>query len=147
VFNEERQVFMAQRGHEARNERECWEFPGGSVIFGETLSDAIVREFMEEYGMHIKVLRLLGVVDHLITQEKQHWVSITFIAQHFGGEPQILEPSKCMGIGWFALSGLPEPQSSATRTSLDQYLGDDSMVAQVVRTHSQHGPASVENTK
>lgn len=118
VFNAEGRVFLAQRGAKAKNERGCWEFPGGGVDFGERLEDAIRREFMEEYGMEIAVDRLLHVVDHLIPAEGQHWVSPTFVGRHAGGEPRIAEPEKCAAIGWFRLDELPAPLSLATQEDM-----------------------------
>jgi mutator protein MutT len=111
VFDATGQVFLAQRGPLAKNERGCWEFPGGSLDYGERLEDAIVREFAEEYGMQIGELRLLHVVDHILPAEGQHWVSPTYLARHLGGEPSIREPGKCSAIGWFAMDDLPAPLS------------------------------------
>lgn len=121
VFNDRGEVFLAQRGPQAKNERGCWEFPGGSVDFGERLEDAIRREFVEEYGMEIVVERLLHVVDHLLPVEGQHWVSPTFLARHTGGEPRIVEPEKCSAIGWFPLLALPSPLSVATAEDMRIY--------------------------
>jgi mutator protein MutT len=121
VFNDEVYVFLAQRGPKAKNERGCWEFPGGSVEFGERLADAIQREFREEYNMQIEVLELLDVSDHILPDEGQHWVSPTFIARHTAGEPRILEPEKCTAIGWFPLNALPEPLSQVTQDDVREY--------------------------
>jgi mutator protein MutT len=121
VFNKKGQVFLAQRGPKAKNERGCWEFPGGSVEFGETLIEAIRREFREEYAMEIEVVELLDVSDHILLGEGQHWVSPTFIARHAGGEPRIVEPEKCTAIGWFALTALPEPLSLVTLDDVRHY--------------------------
>lgn len=118
VFNDRGQVFLSQRGPKAKNERGTWEFPGGGVNFGETLADAIRREFLEEYGMVIEVEALLGVDDHILPDEGQHWVSPTFIARHVSGEPRIMEPEKCATIGWFALESLPAPLSVITQTNV-----------------------------
>ena len=82
VFNDQNEVFLAQRGPQAKNERGTWEFPGGSVEFGEKLVDAIQREFREEYGMVIAVTDLLSVDDHILPDECQHWVSPTYLARH-----------------------------------------------------------------
>jgi len=122
-------VFLARRGPEARNERGCWEFPGGGVNFGETLAAAIAREFREEYGVEIRIVGLLGVFDHILPEEGQHWVSATYVARHESGVPRILEPAKCSEIGWFDLSALPEPLSAITQENLRVYLG------RVQRTH------------
>ena len=114
VFDDAGRVFLAKRGPQANNERGYWEFPGGTVEFGERLEDAIRREFHEEYGMEIAIVELLCVSDHILPDEGQHWVSPSFIARHTGGTPQIQEPAKCAAIGWFALDALPQPLSAVT---------------------------------
>jgi 8-oxo-dGTP diphosphatase len=114
-------VFLARRGPAARNEAGCWEFPGGMVGFGETLEAAVCREFAEEYGMTIAVTTLLGVTDHILAAEGQHWVSPSYLARHVCGEPTIREPDRCTAIGWFDLSALPEPLSQVSRSALDDY--------------------------
>jgi 8-oxo-dGTP pyrophosphatase MutT (NUDIX family) len=37
IVNRTGELFLAKRGPLAKNERGLWEFPGGSVEFGETL--------------------------------------------------------------------------------------------------------------
>ena len=110
-------VFLARRGPRARNEAGCWEFPGGTVQFGEKLEETVRREFREEYGMEIEVTGLLGVADHLLPGEGQHWVSVSFAARHVGGVPQIREPGKCIEIGWFNEDDLPSPLSQAAEAA------------------------------
>jgi len=121
VFDDEGRVFLAQRGPSASNERGTWEFPGGKVSFGEKLVEAVTREFVEEYGMIIETTELLGVNDHILREEQEHWVSPTFLARHISGEPRILEPEKCTAIGWFKLDELPEPLSLVTQDDVSMY--------------------------
>lgn len=102
VFNQAGELFLAQRGPAARNERGTWEFPGGGVHFGETLKDAIVRELDEEYGIQIQIDQMLGVFDHILLAEQQHWIFITYIATHVAGTSQITGSQKCTAIGWFS---------------------------------------------
>ncbi len=111
VINAVGEVFLSQRGPKAGNERGTWEFPGGGVKFGELLADAIVREFEEEYRMQIEVVELLTIFDHILPDERQHWVSPTYICRHISGEPRIMEPEKCSALGWFPLDELPQPLS------------------------------------
>ncbi len=121
VFNGKGEVFLARRGPRATNERGCWEFPGGKVTFGEKLIDTIKREFLEEYGMMIEITDLLGVEDHILPEEQQHWISPTYIGQFVGGEPRILEPEKCTEIGWFSLDHLPQPLSVISQSDVRIY--------------------------
>ena len=55
MVDDEGRVFLGLRGPAAKNERGLWEFPGGSVEFGERLGDALRREMAEEYGVKIAV--------------------------------------------------------------------------------------------
>jgi mutator protein MutT len=119
ILNADNQLFLARRGPEARNERHKWEFPGGGVEFGELLEEALVREVMEEYGFMIEVEELLDVVNHIIPDEKQHWVSPTFLCRYKTGIPRIREPHKCEAIGWFPLDRIPEQDLTiASKNSL-----------------------------
>lgn len=120
IFNDSGEVFLAKRGPGARNERHRWEFPGGSVEFGETLEQALKREINEEFGFQIEIVRLLDVVDHILPEEKQHWVSPTFLCRYRSGTPVIREPRKCEAIGWFAVDSIPAAGlSQASRKSLE----------------------------
>ena len=114
-------VFLAQRGPEAKNERGTWEFPGGTVEFGETLSAALRREMREEFDIQIEVGRLVDVADHILPDEGQHWISPTFICRVVSGRPRIMEPAKCSAIGWFAMDALPEMLSVITRDNLSNF--------------------------
>ncbi len=124
IINERGEVFLAKRGPLAKNERGLWEFPGGSVEFGEKLADALRREIREEYGLEIEVGALLDVVDHILPEEGQHWVSPTYLCKPLAGaaEPRILEPGKCTAIGWFAPSQAPEDLTVISRHNLAHYL-------------------------
>jgi 8-oxo-dGTP diphosphatase len=121
LVDEGGRLFLAQRGPLAKNERGLWEFPGGSVEFGETLAAALQREMVEEFGLEIEVGELLDVVDHLLPEEGQHWVSPTFICRVVGGEAEIREPGKCAAIGWFRLADIPPALTKITRQNLAHY--------------------------
>ena len=42
-----------------------WSFPGGGVDFGETLQEAIVREFKEETGLTVTVGSFLFIYEYI----------------------------------------------------------------------------------
>lgn len=77
---------------------------------------------MEEYGVELELLEQFPAVDHLLPDEGQHWVATTFLARLKPGQtPEIREPHKCDGIGWFALDKLPSPLSKITLADLKEY--------------------------
>lgn len=123
IFNTEGKVFIAQRGPKARNERGKWDFPGGSVEFGETCEDAIKREIKEEFDFDIEVIELLEVIDHIIREEGQHWVSPSWIALYESGEPKIMEPDKNTEFRWEWLDDINADElTSASRKNFETYV-------------------------
>ena len=114
-------LFLARRGPKAKNERGLWEFPGGSVEFGETLAQALRREIWEEYGIEIEVGDLLDVHDHILPDEGQHWVSPSFVCAITSGVPAIRETAKCTEIGWFAPGEMPADLTQVTRVNWIHY--------------------------
>jgi len=75
----------------------------------------------EEYGIEISVGELVDVVDHILPEEHQHWVSPTFICQIVLGEPSIREPEKCTEIGWFDVDQVPNELTQITKLNLERY--------------------------
>ena len=65
-----------------RSPRRDWEFPGGQVEEGETLTDALRREVLEETGITVSVGALVGVYSNL----KSHIVMFDFLCELIGGE-------------------------------------------------------------
>ncbi len=49
------------RRSENETETGVWEFPKGKVEFGEDPKDAVVREFVEETGLRVKIDRLIDI--------------------------------------------------------------------------------------
>ena len=95
---------------------------GGAVEFGETLDTAIKREIHEELGANIEVIEQFPAENHLIPEEKQHWVATTFLAKLKPGEQsKIMEPHKCDAIGWFSLNNLPTPLSIITQLDIKNH--------------------------
>jgi 8-oxo-dGTP diphosphatase len=52
-------VLLAQKSAAGRNPLQ-WEFPGGKVAAGESDSEALCREILEELNLKIEVLSLMG---------------------------------------------------------------------------------------
>ncbi|MDA1886508.1 NUDIX domain-containing protein [Bacillus cereus group sp. BY105LC] len=57
-----------------------YRFPGGSIEFGETAKEAIIRELMEEYDLKIDVQELAVVNEHIFewNNEKGHHCTLIY---------------------------------------------------------------------
>ena len=66
-----------------------WEFPGGKVEAGESVIDALKREFEEEIGVRIVSAEPWCGVEHVYVHA--HVRLHFYISRHWQGEPQSLE--------------------------------------------------------
>ena len=81
-----------------------WSIPGGLLEVGETLHEAAIREAMEETGLSVEPLELLGVFDRVLRDPdgriQYHYVLIDFLCRRTGGEA--LAGTDAEEVRWFS---------------------------------------------
>lgn len=83
-----------------RTDNDLYAIPGGALELGETLTQTVQREVMEETGIAVEVTGLIGVYsdpDHVIEftdGEVRQEFSICFRADPTGGKPRTSNESK-----------------------------------------------------
>ena len=81
-----------------------WEFPGGKVESGESIVDALKREFAEEIAVHIQSAEPWCGVEHIYPHA--HVRLHFYISRDWLGEPRALEGQQLAWQGEVALSPL-----------------------------------------
>jgi len=72
-------VLLIRRGHAPFKGR--YALPGGFVDVGETVEDACRRELLEETGVKVKRLELLGVYSDPRRDPRGHTCSVAYLAR------------------------------------------------------------------
>jgi 8-oxo-dGTP pyrophosphatase MutT (NUDIX family) len=117
VIDEQRRILLVQHSY-VRG----WHLPGGGVEPGETLIDALIRELREEANIEPTAPpRLHGIFFNERVSLRDH-VAV-YVLQDFRkiGEP--VPDREIVAHGFFALDGLPNDTTAATRQRIVEVVG------------------------
>lgn len=87
IQNAEGKILVTQR-NDPRNRfsHNKWQYPGGSIEFGEHPVDALVREIQEEVGIDVEpVIDQPIVYSHLYKEQNVHIIAMTYPAVYKSG--------------------------------------------------------------
>ena len=103
IFSQTRdRILMTQREDNSR-----WCLPGGGMDPGESAAEACVREVLEETGLEVKIVKLVGVYtspDILVEYpdgNKIQPVAFSFEAEVIGGELGLSDET--IDFGWYTV--------------------------------------------
>ena len=85
-----------------------FDLPGGSLEEGESLAEAMKREFQEETGIEIEIIRNIGVIDFMLPWDWKgythvHHTAVYYLVRKVGGEisiPEQFEGQDSLGALW-----------------------------------------------
>lgn len=106
VYNDRGEVLIGRR--KSQHGEGHWSFPGGHMEPGETPELCAAREAMEEAGIEIAKLKIIGVTNDIFSPEK-HYITIFVVGEHAGGIVRNCEPEKLESWQWRSLDDLPQP--------------------------------------
>jgi 8-oxo-dGTP diphosphatase len=103
-----------------------WNLPGGRQEHDELRDDTVIREFLEETGLRVRVEHLLYVSESFDRAGAMHVTNTTF-AVRGDGEPKIAaHDAHAVELGWFTREELAQKLHIAVvREPLLAYLGGD----------------------
>ena len=106
VWREDK-FLLVRRGKEPNKGQ--WSIPGGAQELGETVFAAAHREVREETCLEMTALRLVDVVDGIMTDDeghvKYHYTLVDVVGQYKSGEAVAADDAE--DVAWFGLDDLP----------------------------------------
>jgi mutator protein MutT len=119
VINDKGQILLVQRADNGK-----WAMPGGAFEVGETPAEGVVREALEETGVHCRAISLVGVFDSRLcsTPTRHHLYQFVFLCEPSNQE-RVEPPShaiEVLGTGWFPEDGLPEDLDPGHRSRIPE---------------------------
>lgn len=110
VLNAAGQILIAQRLEEGLLGG-LWEFPGGKQEPGETISETIRRELLEELGIEVLVGEKLISLEHSYGTKQLRFE--VHLCNWLAGEPQPLASQQLRWVAPAALAGYPFPAANS----------------------------------
>ena len=89
VVVDEGRVLLVRRGREPLKGQ--WSLPGGLLELGESLTDGVSREVLEETGLIVEPIELIELLDRIHHQEERvryHFVIADYLCRVKGGTLQ-----------------------------------------------------------
>lgn len=114
-----------------RTDNDLWSVPGGAMEFGESIKQTAVRETLEETGIEIEIVGLVGIytnparrIEYTSNGEVRQEFSVVFLGRPIGGEPATSAESS--EVHWIKPDELDQfPMNADVRKRIDQALSDD----------------------
>ncbi len=105
ILHEDR-VLLVRRGKSPSFGK--WTLPGGLVELGETTTEAIAREIVEECGIKIRLVDVCGVITRVVRDDadriRYHYVLVDYLA--YPDSMDVVAGSDAAEAQWFEIERL-----------------------------------------
>lgn len=105
VFKKGKFIMGCRKGAHGTN---TWSVPGGHLEFGETIEHGAAREVLEETGVEIKNVKIVGITNDIFKKEDKHYITIWVVSDWKKGNITITEPNKFIDQKWCDFEHLPK---------------------------------------
>lgn len=109
----------------SRSKYPGWQFPGGRVLWSESITQCVTREVLEETGLNIKLENIIGVFQRNTTPEDEEYLRFIFSVKSFKPKKNAFLDPGISDTKWFdmqkILDGKIPLQSQQILIELNRY--------------------------
>jgi 8-oxo-dGTP diphosphatase len=117
---------FAKRGKGARDGHGLWEISAGGLECGETITEGLHRELLEEFCVRPKKVEFIGYKETILRENDgtfiKHWISFEHLVEVDSNEVRIGEPDKCEAIEWRSIDDMPGKLSHGSESTIDNVI-------------------------
>ncbi|GEP24621.1 NUDIX hydrolase [Lentilactobacillus diolivorans] len=117
LLNDRQQVLL-----NLRTDTHNWSLPGGYLEFGETYSQACVREYKEDSGVEVEIIRPLKIFDEgsfsYPNGDQVQTITQLFLVRQIGGQLLTDETDETVRLDYFDFDQLPPLMNQQTEDML-----------------------------
>lgn len=88
--------------------KKMWALPGGLVLTGESLDDAVKRELKEEAGIDVNYLEQLYTFGDPARDPRNHAISVSYFGLVRPRDFQLVARTDAEDVAWFSIEKLPK---------------------------------------
>lgn len=89
-----------------KNDEIYWLLPGGGVDYGESLQEALRREFVEELNIVVEINDVALISDSIDPSGNRHVVNICFLCTYIDGEFTLGKEQRLHDFSFFGIEEL-----------------------------------------
>lgn len=100
ILEEDNKILLIEH---TKNDRSYWLLPGGGVDWGESIEEAVEREFLEETSLKVKIEEFLFISETLAPDKSKHVINLYFKVKRVSGEISLGEEAILSDLRFFSL--------------------------------------------
>jgi len=124
VLLKQGKILLLQRAASERVLPNLWELPSGKKETTETIWQALVREFKEETGLKVKIVKPISVFDYRLIKDRQkvYTTQINFLVKYTGRRLKIKLSPEHGAYKWVDMKDLKKLKVSKEIAKVLNYI-------------------------